>query len=88
MQLIGISAFKLEKVLEMDPAFLDTEAEHEHDPRVSSISTRFEGFLNVKKLKLWSTPPAATPRPSHPAGHVGYVLRSGSHRPHKGPPAR
>jgi len=53
MQLIGISAFKLEKVLEMDPAFLDTEAEHEHDPRVSSISTRFEGFLNVKKLKLW-----------------------------------
>jgi G3E family GTPase len=52
-QLIGISAFKLEKVLEMDPEFLNTEGEHEHDPRVSSTSTRFEGFLNVKKLKLW-----------------------------------
>ena len=52
-QLIGISAFKLEKTLEMDPEFLNTEGEHEHDPRVSSTSTKFEGFLNVKKLDRW-----------------------------------
>jgi len=51
--LIGISAFKLEKTLEMDPEFLNTEGEHEHDPRVSSTSTKFEGFLNVKKLNMW-----------------------------------
>jgi len=51
--LIGISAFKLEKVLEMDPEFLNTDGEHEHDPTVSSTSTKFDGFLNVKKLKLW-----------------------------------
>jgi G3E family GTPase len=51
--LIGISAFKLEKTLEMDPEFLNTEGEHEHDPRVSSTSTKFEGFLNIKKLNSW-----------------------------------
>lgn len=51
--LIGIQAFNLEKTLEMDPEFLDTEAEHEHDPSVSSTSTRFEGYLNVNKLNTW-----------------------------------
>jgi G3E family GTPase len=51
--LIGIAAFKLDRVLEMDAEFLNTEGEHEHDPRVSSTSCKFEGFLNVKKLKLW-----------------------------------
>jgi len=51
--LVGIAAFKLEKTLEMDPEFLNTEGEHEHDPRVGSTSTKFEGFLNVKKLNMW-----------------------------------
>jgi len=53
MQLIGISAFSLSKTLEMDPEFLNTEGEHEHDPSVSSTSTKFEGYLNVKKLNMW-----------------------------------
>jgi G3E family GTPase len=51
--LIGIDSFDLKKTLEMDPEFLDTEGEHEHDPRVSSTSTKFEGFLNVKQLNMW-----------------------------------
>jgi hypothetical protein len=38
---------------QMDPEFLNTDGEHEHDPRVSSTSTKFEGFLNVKKLNMW-----------------------------------
>lgn len=37
----------------MDPEFLKTDAEHEHDPTVSSISTKFEGYLNVNKLERW-----------------------------------
>merc|ERR1712031_118302 len=37
----------------MDPEFLDTEGEHEHDPSVSSTSTKFEGYLNVNKLNSW-----------------------------------
>jgi len=53
MKLIGIKSFNLQKTLEMDPEFLNTEGEHEHDPSVSSISTKFEGFLNVRKLDMW-----------------------------------
>ena len=37
----------------MDPEFLDTDAEHEHDQRVTSMSSKFEGELNVNKLERW-----------------------------------
>jgi len=34
--LLGIGAFDLDKILEMDDGFLDDDAEHQHDDRVSS----------------------------------------------------
>jgi len=37
----------------MDPEFLDTSAEHEHDDRVTSTSMKFEGELNVNKLERY-----------------------------------
>lgn len=52
-ELINIGAFDLERTLEMDPEFLDTEAEHEHDDRVTSTSYKFAGELNVNKLQSW-----------------------------------
>ncbi|MEC8669722.1 MAG: GTP-binding protein [Candidatus Thermoplasmatota archaeon] len=52
-ELINIGSFDLERTLEMDPEFLDTENEHEHDQRVTSTSARFEGELNVNKLDRW-----------------------------------
>ena len=52
-ELVNIGAFDLEKTLEMDPEFLDTEAEHEHDDRVTSTSMKFEGELNVNKLERY-----------------------------------
>ena len=52
-ELINIGAFDLERTLEMDPEFLDTEAEHEHDERVTSTSYKFAGELNVNKLQSW-----------------------------------
>ena len=52
-ELINIGAFDLDRTLEMDPEFLDTEAEHEHDQRVTSTSARFVGELNVNKLQAW-----------------------------------
>ena len=52
-ELINIGSFDLERTLEMDPEFLDTEAEHEHDQRVTSTSSKFEGELNVNKLEKW-----------------------------------
>ncbi len=51
--LINIGSFDLERTLEMDPEFLDTEAEHEHDQRVTSTSAKFAGELNVNKLEQW-----------------------------------
>ena len=52
-ELIGIGSFDLDKTLEMDPEFLDTDAEHEHDQNVTSISSKFKGELNVNKLERW-----------------------------------
>ena len=52
-ELINIGSFDLERTLEMDPEFLDTDAEHEHDERVTSTSSRFEGALNVNRLESW-----------------------------------
>ena len=52
-ELINIGAFDLERTLEMDPGFLDTDAEHEHDDRVTSTSMKFEGELNVNKLQRY-----------------------------------
>ena len=51
--LINIKSFDLKKVLEMDPEFLNTESEHEHDPRVSSTSARLDGYLQINKLTEW-----------------------------------
>ena len=51
--LIDIGSFDLERTLKMDPEFLDTDAEHEHDQRVTSMSSKFVGALNVNKLERW-----------------------------------
>lgn len=51
--LINLGAFDLDRVLKMDPEFLDTDGEHQHDQTVSSCSAKFEGELNVNKLKFW-----------------------------------
>lgn len=52
-ELINIGSFDLQRTLDMDPEFLDTAAEHEHDARVTSTSSKFEGELNVNKLQNW-----------------------------------
>ena len=51
--LIDIGSFDLERTLKMDPELLDTDAEHEHDQRVTSMSSKFVGALNVNKLERW-----------------------------------
>jgi len=52
-ELLNIGSFDLKRTLEMDPEFLDTEGEHEHDQSVSSTSYKFKGELNVNKLNRW-----------------------------------
>ena len=52
-ELVNIEAFDLEKTLDMDPEFLDVDAEHQHDERVTSTSMKFEGELNINKLQQY-----------------------------------
>jgi len=52
-KLFKISAFNLDQVLKMDPEFLDTDGEHEHDQTVGSVSWRMVAEFNVNKLQRW-----------------------------------
>ena len=38
-RVLGVQAFDLDKVLQAEEDFLDTEAEHQHDDSVSSLRT-------------------------------------------------
>ncbi len=54
-ELLHIGGFNLARVLEFEPEFLnlDDEQEHLHDERVSSVSVKFAGELNVAMLEDW-----------------------------------
>lgn len=54
-QLLKLSAFDLQRVLDMDPGFLDASPDdHVHDDTVSSVAWSFPGLeLNVNKLEQW-----------------------------------
>ena len=41
--MLGVKAFSLEKVLEMEPDFLDEDGEHQHDDTITSVGLRATG---------------------------------------------
>ena len=41
-QVLNIKAFELQRVLEMDPGFMDLDAEHMHDEKVFSVGFQCE----------------------------------------------
>ena len=51
-EILGIDAFSLDRILELDPEFLKDQ-EHEHDQRVSSVGFRFEGDIALSYLQVW-----------------------------------
>lgn len=53
--LLNIGSFDLDRVLEMDPGFLDADGgDHVHDDSVSSVAWKQMGLeLNVNKLNEW-----------------------------------
>eukprot|EP00892_Ulva_mutabilis_P009315 jgi/Ulvmu1/6756/UM030_0092.1 len=51
--LLGIDAFSLDRVLDMDPEFLSPDQEHEHDPSVVSTACKIDGEVNIKMLSAW-----------------------------------
>lgn len=51
--ILGIQAFDLDKILEMDQGFLADNAEHQHDERVSSVGINVKGEVEQGKLNTW-----------------------------------
>lgn len=51
--ILGIQAFSLDKILEMDDAFLADDAEHQHDDRVSSVGIHCPGEVDQALLNDW-----------------------------------
>merc|ERR1712100_462046 len=52
-QVLNIGAFDLDRTLEMDPEFLNTEGEHEHDNTVTSLGVDLEGDVDLSMLEGW-----------------------------------
>jgi G3E family GTPase len=52
-QVLNIRGFDLTRVLEMDPEFLNTEGEHEHDNTVSSLSILQPGDVDLDMVQTW-----------------------------------
>ena len=50
---LNIGAFDLKRTLEMDPEFLNTDGEHEHDTTVSSVSITQDGEIDLALIEDW-----------------------------------
>lgn len=52
--IMGIQAFDLDKILEMDDGFLEDEQDHQHDDRVTSCGFHVKGEISsMQKLNDW-----------------------------------
>ena len=51
--ILGLNAFSLDRVLEVEPDFLESEHDHEHDDDVTSVSFVSETPLDLDKFEAW-----------------------------------
>ncbi|CAE7255788.1 Cbwd1 [Symbiodinium natans] len=51
--ILGIQAFNLDKILEMDDGFLEDNQDHQHDDRVTSAGFHVKGEVDQQKLNEW-----------------------------------
>jgi G3E family GTPase len=51
--ILGLRAFSLDKIIEMDDAFLEDSHDHKHDNRVSSVGIDVAGEVIQQKLNQW-----------------------------------
>jgi len=51
--ILGIQAFDLDKIMEMDDALLADAHDHKHDDRVSSVGFHVDGEVEKSKLDEW-----------------------------------
>lgn len=52
-QVLGLDAFSLERVLEIEPDFLDESHTHEHEESITSISLSSDVALDENKFQAW-----------------------------------
>lgn len=50
---LNIKGFDLKRTLDMDPEFLNTESEHEHDSTVTSLSIVTPGVVDLDLVQSW-----------------------------------
>ena len=51
--ILGLDAFSLDRVLEVEPDFLESDHDHEHDDDVKSVSFVSETPLDLDKFETW-----------------------------------
>merc|ERR1719223_713591 len=51
--ILGIHGFSLDKIIDMDDAFLEDSHDHQHDARVSSVGIDVPGEVVQQKLNDW-----------------------------------
>ena len=52
-EILGLNAFSLDRVLEVEPDFLDSDHDHEHDDDVTSVSFVSDTPLDMEKFQSW-----------------------------------
>ena len=52
-EIIGLNAFSLDRVLEVEPDFLDSDHDHEHDDDIKSLSFISETPLDLELFQKW-----------------------------------
>ena len=52
-EVLGLNAFSLDRVLEVEPDFLESNHDHEHDDEVTSVSFVSETPLEMEKFEKW-----------------------------------
>ena len=52
-EVLGLNAFSLDRVLEVEPDFLDSDHDHEHDDDVTSVSFVSDTPLDLEKFEKW-----------------------------------
>ena len=51
--IVGLNAFSLDRVLEVEPDFLESDHDHDHDDDVTSVSFTSDTPLDFKKFQTW-----------------------------------
>jgi G3E family GTPase len=52
-EIVGLNAFSLDRVLEVEPDFLESDHDHDHDDDITSVSFVSDTPLDFEKFQTW-----------------------------------